>query len=212
MTAKFGNTKPKFYEFRSYNPEKGSVSHDRISYKPGDAPITITATPKPGCKFEYWEEGDGNRWDLSSSTPSFTINDAFYNDQYKWDGMIFQAVFSGTPINSNFEITIRAAGWRANTSSWSMYVDQKCKVGINGDMSSGSYSFTAEKGSSVTIYAEGWNITGNIGDGEYVNGFYTKDHTLLKQSPKPGGMPSWTDTYTFTVTGDKEIYVDFQNY
>lgn len=209
MTARFGNTKPKFFEFISDSPEKGDVSHDRIFYKPGDMPTIITATPKPGCKFEYWEEGDGNRWDLSSTTPSFTIDDVFYNNEYKWDGMIFKAVFSGTPIKSSFEITVKSAGWRGN--SWSMYVDQKCKVGIIGDLSSGDYRFQATEGSSVTIYAEGWNITGNIGDGQYVNGFYTKDHTLLRQSPKPGNMPSWTDTYTFTVTGNKEIYVDFQN-
>lgn len=185
---------------------KGSINgegYKRITFKKGDVPITLFAIPAPGYIFDRWEASDDGGW---GDRNELTINDSFLNGFA--DGTTFEFYFErGT---RQYTITIKGAAWRNN--SWSTYIDQKCKVGIIGDLTSGDYSFQATEGSSVAVYAEGWNTTGAPGDGQYVNGFYTKDHTLLKQSPKPGGMPSWTDTYTFTVTGEKEIYVDFANY
>lgn len=98
MQANFTSASKTFY-FRAYG--NGTVSHSSVTYKFGDAPVTVTATPMNGCTFSYWEIADDEMGmnEYYSPTAIIVVNDDFCNDPVVYNGCIFQASFTGTLTN-----------------------------------------------------------------------------------------------------------------
>lgn len=138
--------------------------------------------------------------------------------------VIDQRVFDDYPDNTTFTynlpnsgsetetytITVKATRWLG--SGWNQDV-QGSLVGFNkNDLTTWEKTTKASAGEVLTVYAEGaagFHPYPNDTDHWYykVAGFYNVGHVPYKiGSANNAGI----DSYTFTVNGDRTIYVDFQ--
>lgn len=115
----------------------------------------------------------------------------------------------GNPGTETYTITAKAARW--SSPNWLQDVGES-KVGFDRADLSSEKTIQATRGETLTIYAQGadgFHPYPNDTDHWYykVLGFYNAGHVAYKLgTPNNGGA----DSYTFTVSGDMTIYVDFQ--
>ncbi|MEG1007572.1 MAG: hypothetical protein RSO15_15045 [Bacteroides sp.] len=131
-------------------------------------------------------------------------------DRYPDNTTFTYDLLGGNPDTETYTITVKADRWLSNRWTGD---SGGSKVGFaKNDLSSWEKTIQATRGETLTIYAQGadgFHPYPNDTDHWYykVLGFYNTGHIAYKLgAPNNGGV----DSYTFTVSGDMTIYVDFQ--
>lgn len=157
MQANFTSASKTFY-FRAYG--NGTVSHSSVTYKFGDAPVTVTATPMNGCTFSYWEIADDEMGmnEYYSPTAIIVVNDDFCNDPVVYNGCIFQASFTGTLTNMIRISNVRYMGWGLQATVTSQYpLDENVYVDLDA-----TYDYSYETGGTGGIKKDVYDTNRDI--------------------------------------------------
>lgn len=146
LTANFSSASKTFY-FRANG--NGTVSHSSVTYKPGDAPVIVTATPESGCSFNYWEiiDDEMGMAEYYSSSKTIVVNDDFCNNPVVYNGCILQASFSGALTNLIKISNVTYMGWGLQATVTSQYtLDENVYVDFEG-----TYDYAYETGGTGGI-------------------------------------------------------------
>lgn len=157
LTANFSSASKTFY-FRANG--NGIVSHSSVTYKPGDAPVIVTATPESGCSFNYWEIIDDEMGMAEYYSPSKTIvvNDDFCNNPVVYNGCISQASFSGVLTNLIKISNVTYMGWGLQATVTSQYtLDENVYVDFEG-----TYDYAYEIGGTGGIEKDVYDANRDI--------------------------------------------------
>lgn len=237
VTARFGSSEKTFYFAPSYYlPEEpamiggrfhlikqdGNRDYIDIDY-PDKAKGEITINSEGTCLYQELlyqpsvQSNSSSGWaaslegkDLGAERiESLQLNKVLY-DKYP-SGTLFTPIEGWNQGGSSeiCNISIRAARW--NGTGWSQDT-QGSKVGFDkNNMSEWEITTKARTGEVLTVYASGSNgfhSYPNDTDGWYFNpkGFYDTNHNTYKVN-NDASTPN--ASYTFTVDGNRTIYVDF---
>ena len=128
-------------------------------------------------------------------------------DRYPNNTTFIYDLQSNLPGAASYSITIKADNWTSGKWSGNSGLS---KVGFIKSNTNYQETIIAKAGESVTVYAEGADgyLPNGIDRWWYkVVGFYNASHVPYKIG---AANNSGIDSYTFTVSGDMTIYVDFQ--
>lgn len=112
---------------------------------------------------------------------------------------------SGETEPNTYTITVKADKWERGKWTGNSRLS---KAGFSENTTNYEETITVKAGDSVTIYTYGdWGTDSDVDWWYEVAGFYNVNHVAYKTGkPNNNGI----DTYTFTVSCDMTIYVDFQ--
>lgn len=121
LQANFTSSNSKTYYF--YADQGGNVNKREVTYRLGDVPVTVTATPNSGYQFRWWEVKSGGVVRIyDDRSASIIIDDNFYN--YNKDGSEYTVRFddTGTPVNAISISNVKFTGSGLTATVTSTYI------------------------------------------------------------------------------------------
>ena len=170
-----------------------------------DFSIPYEHTIRADQNFEGWA------WQVNGEIAPYGQYEELILDQRFFDKYPENTTFIYAPLGNSgatsYTVTIKADNWTSGKWTGNSGLS---KVGFTKSNTNYQETITVKAGESVTVYTEGDNgyLPNGMNRWWYkVAGFYNASHVPYKLGDANN---AGIDSYTFTVSGDMTIYVDFQ--